>query len=271
MAADSAYDPRRAGLDAELARLEAQAALAWPAEERLLRELGVGGDVLDVGCGPGAVLARLRPIAERLVGVEPDAELAALAHARVPDAEVLAGRAEELPLPDGSFDAAVARYVFQHLHDPAAAASELARVLRPGGIVAAIEVDGQLWGIAEPSFPEVAAVQAKVWRAQRDRGGDRSVGRRLPAILREAGFADVRMTAYSYSSHELGLDAFDVHLHPSQLGAALAEGIITDADMETAQTAYERFRADPDAYVLLTGLVASGRLPSRNSPTVDSS
>lgn len=271
MSAKGSYDPRRAGLAAEVERLEAQAALAWPAEERLLRGLGVAGAVLELGCGSGALLERLQALAGRLVAVEPDAELAALARTRVPDAEVLTGQAEALPLSERSVDAAVARYVLQHLPDPAAALRELARVLRPGGVLAAIEVDGLLWGLAEPTFPEVAAVQAKVWRAQCGRGGNRTIGRRLPRLLREAGFVDVRLQLYSYGSFEHGLDAFDVHLHPAQLEPALADGTIGADEFETVRSAYERFRADRDAYVVLVGLVVSGRVPSKNSPTVDSS
>lgn len=264
------YDPRRAGLSAEVARLEDQAALAWPAEERILRALGVGGTVLDLGCGPGFVLERLASLADRLVGVEPDVELAELARARVPSAEVLAGDAERIPLADDSVDAAIVRFVFQHLADPAVAARELTRVVRPGGVVAAIEVDGQLWGLAEPAAPEVTPVQAKIWAAQRGRGGDRMIGRRLPRVLRTAGFADVRTTVYAYSSYEHGLDAFDAHLHPSQYEAALEDGTITPAELAVLVGAYERFRTDPDAYVVLCGLVVSARLPSRNSPTAGS-
>jgi SAM-dependent methyltransferase len=243
----------------EVERLEGQAALAWPAEKRVLEELGVGGTVLEVGCGPGALLERLQELADTLVAVEPDPEFAALARARVPEAEILDGRAEMLPLDHATVDAAVLRYVFQHLADPATAARELRRVIRPGGVLAAIEVDAQLWGIAEPTFPEVAAIHAKVWLSQRERGGDRSVGRRLPAILREAGFGDVGIQVYGYSSTELGLDAFDVHLDPAQLEPHIADGTITPAEYAAAVGAYRRFRADPDAFVLLTGLVVSGQ------------
>lgn len=275
--AERSYDPRRGpgGVEAEVERLEAQAALSWPEEARLLRELGLrdGATVLDVGCGPGAVLARLRELVPgaALVGVEPDPELAALARARVPGAEILEGTAERLPLADDSVDFAVARYVFQHLPDPAAAARELRRVLRPGGTLAAIEVDGQLWGLAEPSFPEVAEIHAKVWLAQRGRGGDRMVGRRLPRILAGAGFEDVVVRLYGSSSDEHGLDAFAVHLDPEPYVEHVEAGTISLAEYAALQRAYRRFRADPTAYVVLAGLVVAGRLPSRNSPTVDSS
>jgi ubiquinone/menaquinone biosynthesis C-methylase UbiE len=243
----------------EVERLEAQAALAWPAEKRVLEAIGVGGTVLEIGCGPGAFLERLRELTDALVAVEPNPEYAELARKRVPEADVIEGRAESLPLQHATVDAAVARYVFQHVGDPATVARELRRVLRPGGVLAAIEVDGQLWGIAEPSSPEVAAIHAKVWLAQRERTGDRMVGRRLPAILREAGFVDVRVDVYSVSSLELGLDAFDVHLDPAQLEPALEDGTITAGELATAIGAYRRFRADPDAFVLLTGIVVSGR------------
>jgi ubiquinone/menaquinone biosynthesis C-methylase UbiE len=262
---EPSYDPRRGagGLDAEVARLEAQAALTWREESRLLRELGVPADatVLDVGCGPGAVLTRLRELvpAGALIGVEPDAELAALARARVPEAEILAGSVERLPLADGSVDVALARYLFQHLSDPVAAAREVRRVLRPGGLLAAIEVDGQLWGLAEPSFPEVAEIHAKIWLAQRGRGGDRMIGRRLPRILAEAGFENVAVRLYGTSSDEHSLDAFAVHLDPEPYLEHVESGTITVAEYAALQSAYARFTADPVAYVVLAGLVIAGR------------
>jgi SAM-dependent methyltransferase len=247
------YDPRRRGLAAEVDRLEAQAAIAWPAERDLLRSLGVGGAILEVGSGSGAFLQRLRELGD-VTGVEPDAELRAASGA-------VAGTAEALPFADATFDAVVLRYVFQHLPDPAAAAQEAARVLKPGGVLVAIEVDGPTWGIAHPTFPEAAAVHAKIWRAQ----PGRMIGRRLPALFAAAGLARTRLDLYSYSSYDHGLDAFDAHLHPDQV-----EPLVSADDYAVLLRAYERFRADPDAYVALIGVIVSGRLPSTNSPTVDS-
>lgn len=265
MSEGASYDPRRgAGLAAEMRRLEAQAGLAWREEERLLRSLGAADatTVLEVGCGPGALLERLQGLAPhaRLVGVEPDGELAALARARVPHAEVLDGTAEHLPLADGSVDVAVARFVFQHLANPVAAARELRRVLRPGGLAAVIEVDGELWGLAQPTTPEAQGVHAKAWASQARRGGDRMIGRRLHRILAEAGFSDVGLQLYGYHSDDFGLDAFSPLLDPEPtLAPLLADGTVTPAEFALAVGAYRRFRTAPDAFVLLVGLLASGR------------
>jgi ubiquinone/menaquinone biosynthesis C-methylase UbiE len=261
----ASYDPRRgAGLDAEVDRLEAQAALAWHEEARLLGELGVdrAATLVEVGCGSGALLARLHGLAPsaELVGVEPDGELRDLAVAHVPSADVVDGAADALPLADASADAVVLRFVLQHLADPVAALREARRVLRPGGVVVAIEVDGALWGLAQPSRPEVQAVQAKAWAAQARRGGNRMIGRRLHRLLAAAGFAEPELRLYGYHSDDLGLDAFAPLLDPaSTLAQAVADGAITLADYGVAVDAYRRFRADPNAFVLLAGLLAFAR------------
>ena len=94
--------------------------------------------VLDLGSGTG----RFTPsLAERfggpVYGVEPAAKMRkiAVASSAHPDVSYLEGRAERLQLPDESCDLAFLFFVFHHIRDHDAAASELARVLRPGGVV----------------------------------------------------------------------------------------------------------------------------------------
>src|SRR4029453_9038445 len=98
--------------------------------------------VLDVGCGSGALTAELagRVGAEQVSGVAPSPLLAACAE-RVPGAELKQGKAEALPWLDNSFDAAVAQLVIHFMDDPAAGVTEMARVTRPGGVVAASSWD----------------------------------------------------------------------------------------------------------------------------------
>jgi ubiquinone/menaquinone biosynthesis C-methylase UbiE len=94
--------------------------------------------VLDLGSGTG----RFTPaLADRfggpVYGVEPADKMrgAALEFARHPAVTYLAGRAEQVPLPDASCDLAFLFFVIHHFSDRDAAARELARVVRPGGVV----------------------------------------------------------------------------------------------------------------------------------------
>ncbi|MDP8953610.1 MAG: class I SAM-dependent methyltransferase [Actinomycetota bacterium] len=96
--------------------------------------LAGAGSVVDVGTGEGQV-ARLAAAggADLVVGVDPThAQLSLASHRGGGPAYVRAG-AGALPLASGTFDAAVACLVFEHIVDVDAALAEVARVLRPGG------------------------------------------------------------------------------------------------------------------------------------------
>ncbi|MBN1769798.1 MAG: class I SAM-dependent methyltransferase [Deltaproteobacteria bacterium] len=122
------------------------AALYERLAEQLAPRLPPAGRILDVGCGAGrptAQLARRRPGA-RVTGIDLSATQIALArreHAAVPNLEFRTGDALALPFPDGSFDAAVSLSSIKHWPDPARGVRELARVVRPGGIVFVLEAD----------------------------------------------------------------------------------------------------------------------------------
>jgi SAM-dependent methyltransferase len=93
-------------------------------------------DVADIAAGTGKLTRTLARVAGTLVAVEPDADLRAVLQRELPAITVLAGTAEELPLPAGSADVACAGQAF-HWFDVDRALAEIARVLRPGGVVIA--------------------------------------------------------------------------------------------------------------------------------------
>ncbi|MGA8246458.1 MAG: class I SAM-dependent methyltransferase [Nocardioides sp.] len=95
--------------------------------------------VLDVGCGPGALTARLadRYGVRAVAAIDPSASFVAATRQRIPGIDVREGVAEALPFDDGSFDAALAQLVVHFMADPVAGLREMGRVTRPGGVVTA--------------------------------------------------------------------------------------------------------------------------------------
>jgi ubiquinone/menaquinone biosynthesis C-methylase UbiE len=102
-----------------------------------------GVRVLDVGCGPGALSERLAGVvgAEQVGAVDPSEPFVAACRERVPGADVRRGDAEALPWQDDAFDAAVAQLVVNFMRDALAGASEMRRVVGPGGVLAACTWD----------------------------------------------------------------------------------------------------------------------------------
>jgi SAM-dependent methyltransferase len=112
----------------------------WPAEPFAIAfeqfDLPDRPDVVDIAAGTGKLTRTLAGLAGTLVAVEPDAALRAVLQRELPDVVVLDGTAEELPLDSASADAACAGQAF-HWFDVDRALDEIARILRPGGIVIA--------------------------------------------------------------------------------------------------------------------------------------
>lgn len=110
--------------------------------------VSAGKLALDVGCGPGALT---RVLVDRLgkksvSAFDPSEQFVAECRAAFPGVDVRLGRAEAIPFDDASFDTALAQLVLHFVSDPHAAAMELRRVIRPGGLVAACvwDFDGDM-------------------------------------------------------------------------------------------------------------------------------
>ena len=123
-----------------------------------------GQRVIDVGCGPGALVAellrRLRP--DAVWAVDPSERFVEAVRVRYPAVRVQRAAAEQLPF-EGLFDAALAQLVVHFMADPVAGLREMARVTRPRGIVAACVWDhaggrgplGLFWEAAHELDPDV--------------------------------------------------------------------------------------------------------------------
>jgi demethylmenaquinone methyltransferase/2-methoxy-6-polyprenyl-1,4-benzoquinol methylase len=119
----------------------------WRARAADRTELGPGDRALDTCCGTGDLALELRRRvgpSGRVVGLDfsaPMLELAeAKAAARGASVQWVQGNALELPFPDASFDAATVGFGVRNVADLAGAIAEMARVVRPGGAVAILEI-----------------------------------------------------------------------------------------------------------------------------------
>ena len=114
----------------------------WRAVEvaELAQSLPPTGTALDIGCGDGQLTRILRELVGarwRLVGVDPDASEAAAALASGVYQSVHASSATAVSEPDAMFDFAFANSVLEHIPDLPATLRETARLLKPGGLLAA--------------------------------------------------------------------------------------------------------------------------------------
>jgi ubiquinone/menaquinone biosynthesis C-methylase UbiE len=91
-----------------------------------------GTAVCDLAAGTGKLTRRLLKLGATVVAVEPVEAMREQARSRLPDATVVDGTAESIPLPDASVDVVTVAQAF-HWFDAPAALTEIARVLRPGG------------------------------------------------------------------------------------------------------------------------------------------
>jgi 2-polyprenyl-6-hydroxyphenyl methylase/3-demethylubiquinone-9 3-methyltransferase len=98
-----------------------------------------GKTILDLGCGGGFMSEALAQRGAAVIGVDPCAPAIAAARAHAADTQLPiryeVGRAENIPLPDSAVDVVVCVDVLEHVADLAKCCQEIARVLRPGGIL----------------------------------------------------------------------------------------------------------------------------------------
>jgi SAM-dependent methyltransferase len=177
-------------------------------------ELGLPSDarVLDVGCGPGGLTEVLadRFGAERIAGVDPSEPFVEACAARVPGADVRVAPAEDIPHPDGSFDAALSQLVVNFMADAPAGVAEMARVTRPGGTVASCVWDyaGEMtmlrtyWDAAIAVDPERATELDEGRRMRYCRPEE------LAELWEQVGLGDVTTTEVAARASYTGLEDF---------------------------------------------------------------
>ncbi len=226
----------------------------------LLPELIPGMSLLDIGCGPGTITVDLAQLLAdgRVSGIDASAEVIAEAAAAARDRDVRnvefgVGDLYSLADPDASFDVVHAHQVLQHLTDPVAALTEMRRVCRPGGLVAARDADyaAMAW------FPRLAALDdwmALYQEVARSNAAEPDAGRYLRHWARGAGFADVTPSAsvWCYSTAEertwWGQSWADRVVSSAFATQAITRGFATAARLEEIAAGWRGWATHPDGW-----------------------
>ena len=221
-------------------------------------DLPPGLEWLDVGCGTGAltaeILAAAAPRRVRGCDLSPDHVRAARARVADPRAEFAVADAAALPDPAQSFDAAVSGLVLNFVPEPARAASEMRRVLRPGGTAAVYVWDyaGQMQLIR--TFWDAAA-ELDPGAAELDEGRRFGICRPEPLrnLFAAAGLRGVEVRAIDVPTP---FRDFDDYWEPFLGGQGPAPGYAASLDDERRSALRERIRGrlpfEPDGSIALT-------------------
>lgn len=204
-----------------------------------LAGIAAGQRVLDVGCGPGALTGELvrRVGAGSVSAVDPSEPFVVAARERHPGVDVRRASAEELPFPDGTFDAALAQLVVHFLAEPVAGLREMARVTRPGGVVAA-----SVWDHAGQGPLTL------FWRVARDLDPGLEDESRMPGV-REGHLAELmeaaglRAVGSGQSLAPVEHATFEAWWEPLTLGVGPAGRYVAGLPPEQKEALRERCRA----------------------------
>ncbi len=236
----------------------------------MLPHLRAGMSLLDCGCGPGTITAGLAQMVSpgNVTGI--DLEESQLERARenagklgLTNVKFECCDVHELPFQDNLFDAVFSHAMLEHLSDPQAVLKEIRRVLKHGGLVGIRCIDLGATLIA----PEDATLTRAhdIWLKFRQHcGGDPFMGRRLRALLREAGFTE---TIGSASSEAWGtpqrtqsmMAALTAEFTGPRIAeTAIQQGWADQAQMDKAARALEDWGRHADAFMAIAWCEAVG-------------
>ena len=232
-------------------------------------------NLLDVGCGPGTLSIDLaRHVAPgRVLGVDLDPSVVAEATRTAEESGLnisfVVGDFAEIDTPAAGFDVVHAHQVLQHVGDPVDALSSMARLARPGGIIAARDADypAMSWFPHEPQLDRWLDMYTAVTARN---GANADGGRQLLHWAQQAGLRDIAYTTSTWTfltRDDLAwwTSLWADRVTTSRLGhMAVAYGIATGDELDDMAQAWRAWGTQPGAVFV----VMNGEIIARPSTTL---
>jgi SAM-dependent methyltransferase len=246
--------------DVEQRRLQQQAAELAAESANLFDRIGLaqGSKVLEIGCGPQGCLELLSSrvgASGSVVGIELSDHAVQLAREflserGISNVEVFQGHAAATGLPGNQFDLATARLVLVNVPEPEKIVSEMAALVKRGGVVALHEAD---WSahVCDPPLPAWDQLKETLVRYSDANGIDLFVARRIPRMLRNAGLVDVKVHPLIHL-YELDHSRRPIFLQfvNNLRDRIIANGLISEAEFARCTAELERHLSDPETLVV---------------------
>jgi SAM-dependent methyltransferase len=234
-------------------RLRILSRINRPSTLDLLQRAGIrpGMVCLDIGCGGGDVafeLARLVEPGGRIVALDFDEVKLEIARAeanaqQIHNIEFGVANLDECELPSG-FDLVHARFVLQHLQDPARTLVEMRKALKPGGVVVVADTDFR--GLfSEPESPTIRRLVELYSQTLKRRGGNPNLGVLLPALLARSGFENVKISVAQNVATEGETKLIIPMTLENSAEAVVAEGVASREEIDAIVSESYEFARDP--------------------------
>jgi ubiquinone/menaquinone biosynthesis C-methylase UbiE len=224
----------------------------------LLPHLEPTDRLLDIGAGPGTITADLATLVAEVTATETgpeelDLTRATAAERGTTNIDFVVADVHGLPFPDVTFDVTHAHQVLQHVADPVRALREMARVTKPGGIVAVRDSDytGFCWW---PRLPALDRWLDLYRTAARSNGGEPDAGRRLLSWAHAAGLSDVTASSSTWcyatpDERSWWAGIWAERIVDSAIAQQITEsGMASPADLREISAAWRKWGAHEDGW-----------------------
>lgn len=264
-----------AGKLEEASRLESQARAFGTVIEKELQILGLkpGSNVLDAGCGTGAVARKMASIVSPglVHGVDMDSLFVSEARKLalkegISNVNYHVGDVNRMTFDDGVFDFSYCRYVLQHVRDPVKVVAEMKRVTKRNGLVAASDNDdGPI--VAYPDVPRFLQLWSKYGEWARSKMVDRYIGRKLFSIFSQARLDSINVFPLPLFATNQNPDALKmlvsvpVEILQTIKDAMISDGFITAQDYDKGIEELPMLLNNPGGFAMGMSFFTVGKVP----------